>query len=148
MLSNGWYWSGRGHEVMAYPIVGWEVRCRWEELPSGRWALRMTVREEDPAPWLPEELEDPATVTVRPEIDGRSEWGSPDPKAMEEALRKSLTIGYTSVSSFMHFSGLKRDSAQKFLDSLCQGEDARLRRRRNGKSYIYSPRTAKALEQK
>ena len=71
-----------------------------------------------------------------------------DPKAMEEALRKSLAIGYTSVSSFMHFSGLKRDSAQKFLDSLCQGEDARLRRRRNGKSYIYSPRTVKAPEQK
>ncbi len=71
-----------------------------------------------------------------------------DPKAMEEALRKSLTIGYTSVSSFMHFSGLKRDSAQKFLDSLCQGEDARLRRRQNGKSYIYSPRKPKAPEQK
>lgn len=71
-----------------------------------------------------------------------------DPKAMEEALRKSLAIGYTSVSSFMHFSGLKRDSAQKFLDSLCQGEDARLRRRKNGKSYIYSPRTTKAPEQK
>lgn len=71
-----------------------------------------------------------------------------DPKAMEEALRKSLTIGYTSVSTFMYFSGLKRDSAQKFLDSLCQGEDARLRRIKNGKSYIYSPRTAKAPEQK
>ena len=89
MLSNGWYWSGVGHEVMAYPIVGWEVRCRWEELPSGRWALRMTVREEDPAPWLPEELEDPATVTVRPEIDGRSEWGFPDPKAMEELSKRA-----------------------------------------------------------
>lgn len=70
-----------------------------------------------------------------------------DPKAMEEALRKSLAIGYTSVSTFMHFSGLKRDSAQRFLDSLCQGEDARLRRRKNGKSYIYSPRKPKAPEQ-
>lgn len=74
---------------MAYPIVGWEVRCRWEELPSGRWALRMTVREEDPAPWLPGKMEDPATVTVRPEIDGRSEWGFPDLKVMEELSKRA-----------------------------------------------------------
>jgi len=88
MLSNGWYWSGRGHEVMAYPIVGWEVRCRWERVAGGEWAMSLTATEEDPAPWLPGKLEDPATVTVRPEIDGRSEWRFPDPKAMEEMSRR------------------------------------------------------------
>lgn len=71
-----------------------------------------------------------------------------DPKAMEEALRKSLAIGYTSVSTFMHFSGLKRDSAQKFLDSLTKGEDASLLRIKNGKSYIYSLKKKSTSEQK
>ena len=61
-----------------------------------------------------------------------------DPKAMEEALRNSLKLGYTSVSTFMYFSGLKRDSAQKYLDSLTKGEDASLLRIKIGKSYIYS----------
>ena len=70
------------------------------------------------------------------------------PKAMEEALRKSLSLGYTSVSTFMYFSGLKRDSAQKFLDSLTKGEDARLVRVRNGKSYIYSPKKGSTTVQK
>lgn len=63
-----------------------------------------------------------------------------DPKAMEEALRNSLKLGYTSVSTFMYFSGLKRDSAQKYLDSLTKGEDASLLRIKIGKSYIYSPK--------
>ena len=71
-----------------------------------------------------------------------------DPKAMEEALRKSLSLGYTSVSTFMYYSGLKRDSAQKFLDSLTKGEDARLLRAKNGKSYIYSLRKKATTEQK
>ena len=44
-----------------------------------------------------------------------------DPQAMEEALRKSLALGYTSVRIFMKYSNLKRDSAQKFLDSLTRG---------------------------
>ena len=61
-----------------------------------------------------------------------------DPQAMEEALRRSLALGYTSIKTFMYFSGLKRDSAQKFLDGLCKGEDARLIRVQNGKGYIYS----------
>ena len=60
-----------------------------------------------------------------------------DPKAMEEALRRSLTNGYTSVSTFMYSSGLKRDSAQKYLDSLTQGDDSQLVRVKNGRTYIY-----------
>lgn len=63
-----------------------------------------------------------------------------DPKAMEEALRKSMALGYTSVRIFMKYSNLKRDSAQKFLDSLTQGENPRLLRVKNGRSYIYTPR--------
>ena len=65
-----------------------------------------------------------------------------DPKAMEEALRKSLAQGFTNVSTFMHFSGLKRDSAQRYLDSLSQCENPRLSRSRVGKAYIYFPKKA------
>lgn len=71
-----------------------------------------------------------------------------DPKAMEEALRKSLTLGYTTVSTFMYFSKLKRDSAQHYLDSLSKGENARLLRRKNGRTYVYSLRKDSTPEQK
>ena len=71
-----------------------------------------------------------------------------DPKAMEEALRKSLTLGYTTVSTFMYFSKLKRDSAQHYLDSLSKGENARLLRRKNGRTYVYSLRNNSTPEQK
>ena len=62
-----------------------------------------------------------------------------DPKAMEEALRRSLQQGFTSVKIFRICSGLKRDSAQKYLDGLTEGDHPRLRRVKNGKSYIYFP---------
>ena len=71
-----------------------------------------------------------------------------DPKAMEEALRKSLTLGYTTVSTFMYFSKLKRDSAQHYLDSLSKGENARLLMRKNGRTYVYSLRKDSTPEQK
>ena len=61
-----------------------------------------------------------------------------DPKAMEEALHKSLRKGYTDIKTFMHFSGLKRDSAQHYLDSLTQGEHPKLQRSMSGKSYVYT----------
>ena len=63
-----------------------------------------------------------------------------DTKAMEEALRVSMKAGYTTVTRFMHASGLKRDSAQKFLDGLSTGPDARLRRTQDGKTYVYTLR--------
>jgi hypothetical protein len=62
-----------------------------------------------------------------------------DPKAMEEALRRSLQQGFTSVKIFRICSGLKRDSAQKYLDGLTEGDHPRLRRVKNGKSYLYFP---------
>ncbi len=65
-----------------------------------------------------------------------------DEEAMTEALRKSLSNGFTSVSKFMIFSGLKRDSAQKYLDSLTHGDPPRLRRSKSGRSYIYTPHPA------
>ena len=62
-----------------------------------------------------------------------------DPKAMDEALRRSLQQGFTTVKIFRICSGLKRDSAQKYLDSLTKGEHPRLRSVKNGKSYLYFP---------
>ena len=62
-----------------------------------------------------------------------------DPKAMDEALRRSLQQGFTTVKIFRICSGLKRDSAQKYLDSLTKGDHPRLRRVKNGKSYLYFP---------
>ncbi len=88
MLSNGWYWSGGGYEAMAYPIAGWEVRCRWEGLPSGRWALRLTVREEDPAPWIPGPAYGLKEVSVRPVIGEHRSWDRPHPSVMEEMSRR------------------------------------------------------------
>ena len=62
-----------------------------------------------------------------------------DPKAMDEALRRSLQQGFTSVKIFRICSGLKRDSAQDYLDSLTKGDHPRLRRVKNGNSYLYFP---------
>lgn len=62
-----------------------------------------------------------------------------DPQAMEEALRKSLWEGFTTVSKFKFYSQLKRDSAQRYLDSLTVGDHPRLHRSKSGKSYIYFP---------
>lgn len=89
MLSNGWYWVDGDNEVMAYPIAGWEVRCRWEELPSGRWALRLTVQEEDPAPWIPGTADDLVRASVRPVVDGHRSWLAPDRGVMEEMSRRT-----------------------------------------------------------
>lgn len=92
MLSNGWYWSGMEYEVMAYPMDGWRIRCRWEELLNGRWALTMSVEEvtEDPAPWIPGGV--PAChreVRIRPEVGGHRNWSRPDPRVMEELSRRA-----------------------------------------------------------
>ena len=57
--------------------------------------------------------------------------------AMEEALRKSLTLGYTSVRIFMKYSNLKRDSAKQYLDSLCKGDHPRLLKVKHGHLWHY-----------
>ena len=56
---------------------------------------------------------------------------------MEEALRQSCRNGYTTISTFMMFSHLKRKSAKAFLDSLCVGEKPLLRCYREGRTWHY-----------
>jgi uncharacterized protein YjhX (UPF0386 family) len=60
-----------------------------------------------------------------------------DPQAMDEALRKSVRHGYITIKTFQVFSGLKNKSAQRYLDSLCQGEHPRLRRYKEGRTWHY-----------
>jgi len=61
-----------------------------------------------------------------------------DQKAMDEALRKSIRHGYITIKTFQIFSGLKSKSAQRYLDSLCQGDNPRLRRYREGRTWHYT----------
>ena len=60
-----------------------------------------------------------------------------DQQAMDEALRRSIRMGYTTIPDFMIYSGLKRDSAKAYLDSLCQGEHPRLRKVRESRRWMY-----------
>lgn len=62
-----------------------------------------------------------------------------DSLAMNEALRKSMTTGFTTIGEFMIFSGLKRDSAKLYLDSLCDGTHPRLRKVKRGRLWHYFP---------
>ena len=61
-----------------------------------------------------------------------------DPAAMEVALRKSLRNGYTTIKRFAVFSGLKYNSAKRYLESLCQGDDAQYYRYREGRTWHFA----------
>lgn len=61
-----------------------------------------------------------------------------DSKAMDEALRRSTYNGYVTVSRFQYYSGLKRKSAKAYLDSLCEGDNPRLRCYREGRTLHYT----------
>ena len=61
-----------------------------------------------------------------------------DKKVMDEALRKSVCHGYITIKTFQVYSGLKNKSAQRYLDSLCQGEHPRLRRYKEGRTWHYT----------
>ena len=61
-----------------------------------------------------------------------------DPVAMSEALRRSTLNGYITISRFMYYSRLKRKSAKAYLDSLCEGDNPRLRRYREGRTLHYT----------
>jgi hypothetical protein len=63
-----------------------------------------------------------------------------DPKAMDAALERCLRLGYATIPEFMIFSGLKRDSAKTYLDSLCKGEHPRLRKVWESRRWLYFPR--------
>lgn len=105
MLSNGWYWDGEGHESMAYPAVGWKIRCRWEEVRPGVWSMVLTARESDPAPWMPGEADYLSKVSVLPEMDGRWWWDSPDRRVMEELSRRVGRRRMLQVLSCCHREG-------------------------------------------
>ena len=62
-----------------------------------------------------------------------------DSAAMDEALRKSLHRGYTTVNHFCYHSGLKYQTARRFLNSLCKGENPRLYRRKEGPTIHFLP---------
>ena len=61
-----------------------------------------------------------------------------DSAAMEVALRKSLRNGYTTIQRFAVFSGLKYNSAKRYLEALCQGDDAQYYRYREGRTLHYA----------
>ena len=63
-----------------------------------------------------------------------------DEKAMDEALRRCMRLGYATIPEFMIFSGLKRDSAKAYLDSLCKGEHPRLWKVRESRRWLYFPK--------
>ena len=69
-----------------------------------------------------------------------------DTKAMDEALRQSTRHGYVTISTFMTFSHLKRKSAKAYLDSLCEGDNPRLRRYREGRTWHYAVLTNNPIE--
>ncbi len=56
---------------------------------------------------------------------------------LEEALRKSVRHGYITIKTFQTFSRLKYKSAQRYLDSLCQGDNPCLGRYKEGRTWHY-----------
>lgn len=62
-----------------------------------------------------------------------------DDAFMAEALRRSMTAGFTTIRSFMAVSGLNYYSAQRYLNSLCTGENPTLKRQRMSGSLHYFP---------
>jgi hypothetical protein len=69
-----------------------------------------------------------------------------DEKAMDEALRRCLKLGYATIPVFMIFSGLKRDSAKAYLDSLCKGDHPRLWKVRESRRWLYFPKKDTSTE--
>lgn len=62
-----------------------------------------------------------------------------DEQAMAEALRRSMSKGFITIPYFMYHSGLKRDSATKYLNSLCAGDNPRLNKYLIGRQWHYYP---------
>ena len=64
-----------------------------------------------------------------------------DAAFMNEALRRAMISGFTTIQIFMVKSGLKYHSAQRFLNRLCIGEHPTLRRQKIGGTIHYFPLT-------
>ena len=60
-----------------------------------------------------------------------------DSEAMGTALRKSMGRGYTTVKKFAYYSGLKYDTAKRYLNSLCSGDNPLLYKRKEGTTFQY-----------
>lgn len=60
-----------------------------------------------------------------------------DPKAMEEALRQSTAMQHVTIQRFMYYSGLKYQSAKRYLDNLCKGDSPCLQRYKEGRMWHY-----------
>ena len=62
-----------------------------------------------------------------------------DEALMDAALRRAMKQGFTTIRIFMVHANLKYHSAQRYLDSLCAGENAKLRRMKISGCYHYFP---------
>lgn len=63
-----------------------------------------------------------------------------DSQAMEDALQQCLRLGYATIPEFMIYSGLKRDSAERYLNSLCEGDHPRMWKVRESRRWLYFPK--------
>ena len=59
------------------------------------------------------------------------------PEELEEALQKSMKPGYATVKRFGYYSGLKEKTAARYLNKLCEGENPRLCRYKEGAAMHY-----------
>ena len=57
-----------------------------------------------------------------------------------------MKLGYATIPEFMIFSGLKRDSAKAYLDSLCKGDKPRLWKVRESRRWLYFPKQEASKE--
>ena len=75
------------------------------------------------------------TAPTSPTTDRR-----PDEKQLQKALCQCMknNDGSTTVSIFKEHSGLSRHLAQRYLDSLCEGDHPQLKRIRMGHAFIYT----------
>ena len=69
-----------------------------------------------------------------------------DPKAMDDALRRSVHHGYITIKAFQRCSGLKYKTAQAYLDNLCTGDNPRLSRYKEGRTWHYAIRQTTPTE--
>lgn len=63
-----------------------------------------------------------------------------DAQVMEDALQQCLRLGYATIPEFMIYSGLKRDSAERYLNSLCEGDHPRMWKVRESRRWLYFPK--------
>ena len=61
-----------------------------------------------------------------------------NPNHLDEALRKSLARGDTTVTDFAFHAQLTKYSARKQLEAWTKGDNPRLIRTRMGQQYIYT----------